>query len=129
MILQKGSPNSRERAAVLETLRNEERNQQLFKSKKGGANVENEEEGQVKNEKEPLLTDLPQHTINLGDHDYNKAEFDIRFFDYNWPQGLTVEEFAEQELQGVVRVHVYAPMITDANFYLNQKCHNGFTGY
>ena len=32
------------------------------------------------------------------------------------------------ELEGVSRMHVYAPVITDATFRLNDKCYTGLRG-
>ena len=77
------------------------------------------EHEQVKNENEPCLKDLPKHTIKPDDPDHNYRNFEILFYDYQWPQGIKVEQFAKEELEGVQRLHVYAPMITDATFNLD----------
>ena len=83
---------------------------------------------QVKNENKPCLKDLPTHIIRPDDPGYNHTKFEITFYDYQWPQGINLEKFAMEELEGVQRLLVYAPMITDANFHLSHPCHNGFTG-
>ena len=129
MILRSSQQTSQQIQAVLGDLAKEKQNQRWLSSRREEANAENEEEEQDQNVKEPSLDDLPKHTIDLDNPDYNRKQFDIVFFDYNWPTGIPLEHFAEEELQGAVRVHVYAPMITDANLHLNQKCHNGFSGY
>ena len=129
MILRSKKQTSQEADAVLKNLISGVGNEQQVKTERKEADVQIIDEGQVKNEEEPCLKDLPKHNVSADNYDSNYENFEILFFDYQYPQGIKLDQFAETELQDVVRLHVYAPMITDANLNLVQRCHNNFTGY
>ena len=58
----------------------------------------------------------------------NARIYEIKIIDYAFPKGMTVDYFVREELHEVHRMHVYAPMITDAAFNLHQNMINGLTG-
>ena len=82
----------------------------------------------VKNSKTPCLTDLKKFAINLYNLNSMDDEYEIVFIDYAFPNGIDSLAFVKKELKDVVRMEVYAPMITDALFNLNQKCYNNLYG-
>ena len=59
----------------------------------------------------------------------NDAKYEILFIDYTDSKGINCHQLVKTDLKEVYRMHVYVPLVVDANWNLDQKCYNGFTGY
>ena len=106
---------------------NDERNKQWIKSDKSESSIEILGEVPVAKSREPCLTDLPRFVLS-DSHEDNEKDFELRFIDYDWPNGIGEYQWALEEMKDVERLEVYAPMITDATWNLKQLCHNGLSG-
>ena len=84
---------------------------------------------EAKNVKEPCLKSLPRYFLNPDDMEANDEKYEILFIDYTDSTGIDCLQLVKKDLQEVYRMHVYVPLVVDANWNLDQKCYNGFSGY